>query len=189
MKTKQQQQPTSSSHKENVPNGETTVAHEETYQKNWIIGGKYREQLYEEHSQEFDGKLVQEVDFDLPLTATKPSQHNGGNFIVLEFAEGDKENPFNWNSKYKAFISILLCAMTLFIGLATTFTTAYSQSEVSFNGTSGYGFVQFDPLGNPYYEIVSLVAVPEPSTWIAGALVLIVIGYSSRKRFVRRAAA
>lgn len=123
MKTKQQQQPISSSHNENVPNGETSVAHEETYQKSWVIGGKYREQLYEEHSQEFEGKLVQEVDFDLPLTATKPSQHNGQNFIVLEFAEGDKENPFNWNPKYKAFISILLCAMTLFIGLATT---AYS---------------------------------------------------------------
>ena len=123
MSTKQQQQPISSSHKEEVPNGDATVAHEETYQKSWIIGGKHREQLYEEQSQDVESRLVQEVDFDLPLTATKPTEHNGQNYIVLEFAEGDKENPFNWNGKYKAFISVLLCAMTLFIGLATT---AYS---------------------------------------------------------------
>ncbi|KAJ5681436.1 uncharacterized protein N7477_001376 [Penicillium maclennaniae] len=124
MKSKQQQQePIMASHAENT--SEASIAHQESQQKGWIIGGKYRESLYEaEHNQELDSQLLQEVDFDLPLTVTKPTQHDGQNLIVLEFAEGDKENPFNWNSKYKAFISLLLCLMTLFIGLATT---AYSS--------------------------------------------------------------
>jgi autotransporter-associated beta strand protein len=72
----------------------------------------------------------------------------------------------------------------LFIGLATSFTTAYSQTEVSFNGTLGYTAVQFDPLNNPYYEIVA-TPVPEPGTWGAGALALLAIGYTQRRRFTR----
>ncbi|KAJ6104107.1 hypothetical protein N7523_010427 [Penicillium sp. IBT 18751x] len=124
MKSKQQQQePIMASHAENT--SEASIAHQESQQKGWIIGGKYRESVYEdEHNQELDSQLLQEVDFDLPLTVTKPTQYDGQNLIVLEFADGDKENPFNWNPKYKAFISLLLCLMTLFIGLATT---AYSS--------------------------------------------------------------
>ncbi|OQD72624.1 hypothetical protein PENDEC_c020G03014 [Penicillium decumbens] len=118
-----QQQPILASHTENTT--KAFIDHQESYQKGWIIGGKYRKQLYDdEHSQELDSQFLQEVDVDLPLTVTKPTQHDGKNLIVLEFAEGDKENPFNWNPKYKAFISLLLCLMTLFIGLATT---AYSS--------------------------------------------------------------
>lgn len=124
MKSKQQQLPTSASHTENASTIETTIAHQESYQKGWIIGGKYREELYEESALQFESQLLQEVDFDLPLTQTKATQLDGKNYIVLEFAEGDKENPFNWSGKYKAFISVLLCLMTLFIGLATT---AYSS--------------------------------------------------------------
>ncbi|KAJ5698137.1 hypothetical protein N7462_000142 [Penicillium macrosclerotiorum] len=125
MKSKQQQPPISASHTETVPELEsTTVTHEESYQKGWIVGGKYREEVFEEQSQGFENRLLQEVDVDLPLTQTQPTEHNGQNYIVLEFAEGDKENPFNWSGKRKAFISALLCLMTLFIGLATT---AYSS--------------------------------------------------------------
>ncbi|KAJ5180875.1 hypothetical protein N7492_004085 [Penicillium capsulatum] len=122
MKSKQQQ-PISSSHNENVP-AVTTTTNQEGPQKGWIVGGKYRETLSEEQSQYFEKQLLQEVDTDLPLTVTKPTEHNGQNFLVLEFVEGDKENPFNWSGKRKAFISVLLCMMTLFIGLATT---AYSS--------------------------------------------------------------
>lgn len=123
MKSKQQQQPISSSHNENVPSITTTTQQQGPH-KGWIVGGKYRETLSDEQSQYFENQLLQEVDIDLPLTVTKPTEHNGQNFLVLEFVEGDKENPFNWSGKRKAFISVLLCLMTLFIGLATT---AYSS--------------------------------------------------------------
>lgn len=128
MKSKQQQQqPVSSSHTETVPSTESIPMHYgsgEESRKGWIVGGQYREQLHEEQLPEFENNLLQEVKFDLPLTITRPTQHEGQTFLVLEFAPGDKENPFNWSGKRKAFISLLLCLMTLFIGLATT---AYSS--------------------------------------------------------------
>ncbi|KAJ5580240.1 uncharacterized protein N7459_006225 [Penicillium hispanicum] len=126
MKLKQSQ-PTSASHDENIPSPETTASHLEShdiYHKGWIVGGKHRQELGDEQSQELDKRLLQEVDFDLPLTVTKLTEHEGKHFIVLEFAKDDKENPFNWSGGRKAFISVLLCLMTLFIGLATT---AYSS--------------------------------------------------------------
>lgn len=122
---KEQQQPASASHTEMIPSSDMSATHDETpreTKKSYIVGGKYREQLNDEHN--FDNQLLQEVDFDLPLTLTSPQQHNGQNYLVLEFVEGDKENPFNWSGGRKAFISLLLCLMTLFIGLATT---AYSS--------------------------------------------------------------
>jgi hypothetical protein len=39
-------------------------------------------------------------------------------YILLKFVDGDKENPFNWSVTRKAFITLLLGLMTLFIGLA-----------------------------------------------------------------------
>ena len=65
----------------------------------------------------------------------------------------------------------------LFSGLATDFTTAFGQTDVSFNGVTGYVVDQF--LG--FYEVTA-VPVPEPSTWIAAALALGAIGFSQRKR-------
>ncbi|KAJ5225033.1 hypothetical protein N7468_006258 [Penicillium chermesinum] len=104
----QQQQPASASHNENVPSEEPVTLHAEgASRKGWI-----------------ENNLLQEVNFDLPLTVTTPTEYDGQTFLVLDFAPGDKENPFNWSGKYKAFISLLLCLMTLFIGLATT---AYSS--------------------------------------------------------------
>ncbi|KAK4543201.1 hypothetical protein LTR36_005751 [Oleoguttula mirabilis] len=91
-----------------------------------IIGGKY---LTEEHEappppdHEDHGEL-KKVDIDMPLTLTELVHKNGKDYIVLEFAEGDKENPFNWNPWYKRGITTMLNLMTLFIGLATT---AYSS--------------------------------------------------------------
>ncbi|EPS30983.1 hypothetical protein PDE_05937 [Penicillium oxalicum 114-2] len=125
MKSKQEQpQSFMAAHDENASSNGVTTSHEEASRKGWIVGGKYRSNLGEEDSQDFDSQLLQEVDIDLPLTVTNPVEHNGQHFIVLEFADGDKENPFNWSQKRKAFISLLLCMMTLFIGLATT---AYSS--------------------------------------------------------------
>lgn len=56
----------------------------------------------------------------MPLTWTEVVYHDDRDNIVLDYAPGDRENPFNWNIGYKWFISMLLCLMTLFIGLATT---------------------------------------------------------------------
>ncbi|KAJ5707903.1 hypothetical protein N7488_007704 [Penicillium malachiteum] len=127
MKSKDQQHPASASHTESITVSEMSATHDETTggnQKRYIVGGKYRERIYEEQSPEFDNRLLQEVDFDLPLTVTNPQQHDGQQFLVLDFIPGDAENPFNWSTKRKAFISLLLCTMTISIGLSTT---AYSS--------------------------------------------------------------
>ena len=124
MKANKNPQPVSASHNENVPSPDTTPTHGTHTTKGLIVGGKYRDELSEEQTHHYDSSLLQEVDVDLPLTATKPVQHDGQEFIVLDFVDGDKENPFNWSSGRKAFISTQLCLMTLFIGLATT---AYSS--------------------------------------------------------------
>ncbi|CAG8317683.1 unnamed protein product [Penicillium salamii] len=117
-------QPVSASHNENVPSQDSVPTYQDRTKKGLIVGGKFRNELSDQQSQEYDSSLLQEVDIDLPLTVTKPQEHNGEQYIVLDFVEGDKENPFNWDGRRKAFIATLLCLMTLFIGLATT---AYSS--------------------------------------------------------------
>jgi hypothetical protein len=71
----------------------------------------------------------------------------------------------------------------LFVGLATNFATAYLPTEVSFNGVPGYFLVQFDILSDPYYEVT---AIPEPATWIGGALGLGAIAFSRQQRRRRK---
>ena len=63
----------------------------------------------------------------------------------------------------------------LFAGTTTSFTSLYAQSDVSFNGLAGYNAIQI----GGYYEIT---AVPEPSTYIAGALALATIGFHQARR-------
>ncbi|RJE23409.1 Major Facilitator Superfamily [Aspergillus sclerotialis] len=129
-------QPTDAFHAENATATLPShpVAKQAQGQKGWIVGGKYRQELSEEHCHSLgDGRLL-ELDKDVPLTATDVEYHNGTEFIVLDFVEGDKENPFNWSLAYRGFLSVLLCLMTLFIGLATT---AYS-SGIS-NMTKDFG--------------------------------------------------
>jgi autotransporter-associated beta strand protein len=65
-----------------------------------------------------------------------------------------------------------------FSGTSSSFTGAFAQNDISFNGTSGYAAISF----GGYYEIV---AVPEPTT-ILGALGLLgFIGYRERRRLRR----
>lgn len=54
---------------------------------------------------------------------------------------------------------------------------------------AGYapGAVQFD-LGGGFYEVVPVTAVPEPSTYVAGVLMIGVIGWSQRRRLRKMAA-
>jgi hypothetical protein len=54
---------------------------------------------------------------DLPSTLTEAIYRNGQEHILLNFVGGGKKNPFNWSVARKAFITLLLCLMTLFIGL------------------------------------------------------------------------
>ncbi|KAH8650084.1 major facilitator superfamily domain-containing protein [Xylariales sp. PMI_506] len=91
-----------------------------------IVGGKYTS----ENNEEIDADCgpITTVDVDMPLTLTEHVNHNGSEYIVLSFATGDKENPFNWDPSYKRCITTMLNLMTLFIGLATT---AYSSGITS----------------------------------------------------------
>jgi hypothetical protein len=68
----------------------------------------------------------------------------------------------------------------LFGGTASEFTSRYSQSEVTFEGTAGYATVQF----GGYYEIVSpaFAEVPEPLTVFGGLVLLGMAGYRERRR-------
>jgi autotransporter-associated beta strand protein len=67
----------------------------------------------------------------------------------------------------------------VFTGLFTDFTSSFSQSQISFNGTSGYAAINF---GGTSYEIVP---VPEPATTaLIGSIALCaLIGYRERRRF------
>ncbi|ETS86131.1 hypothetical protein PFICI_04156 [Pestalotiopsis fici W106-1] len=91
-----------------------------------IVGGKYVDA--ENEDIDSDCGPIKTVDIDMPLTLTEMVKHNDKEYIVLAFATGDKENPFNWNPWYKRSITTMLNLMTLFIGLATT---AYSSGITS----------------------------------------------------------
>jgi hypothetical protein len=60
-----------------------------------IAGGKHITPDVEEIDS--DCGPIKTVDCDMPLTLTEFVLHEGKEYIVLTFATGDKENPFNWN--------------------------------------------------------------------------------------------
>lgn len=104
-------------------NASTSSSSQEKPQFGRLVGGKYSQEVNDDESFPEYGSL-QQVDVDIPLTFTETTNHNGRQVVILDFRHGDPENPFNWSGKKKAFLSSLLCLMTLFIGLATT---AYSS--------------------------------------------------------------
>jgi autotransporter-associated beta strand protein len=63
----------------------------------------------------------------------------------------------------------------LFSGAASDFTSSFDQSDISFNGVTGYNVVPFDG----FYEIT---AVPEPATIFGGMALLGLVGFRERKR-------
>ncbi len=65
----------------------------------------------------------------------------------------------------------------IFNGDASDFTNAFAQSDVSFNGITGYQAISFGP--NAGYEIV---AVPEPSSWMLVPTVLGLLRFRQRRR-------
>ncbi|KAJ5982712.1 hypothetical protein N7451_012812 [Penicillium sp. IBT 35674x] len=94
--------------------------------RSWIVGGKFREETEKLATHTSERGEAEEVAFDFPPTAINPRHMEKTNEDVFEltFLDGDPENPFNWSVTKKSFISVLLCLMTLFVGLATT---AYSS--------------------------------------------------------------
>jgi autotransporter-associated beta strand protein len=114
----------------------------------------------------------------LTLTVTSTIDFGAGATSVIEFAGvGTQTNGTilqitNWNGVPGIGGGT---ERLLFAGTASDFTNIYSQNEVSFNGVTGYNVTQF----TGYYEVTS---VPEPSTWIGGALTLAAIGFTQRRR-------
>ncbi|KAL4913677.1 major facilitator superfamily domain-containing protein [Aspergillus aurantiobrunneus] len=104
--------------------------------KSWIVGGRFRDEAEKLATHTCDRGEPQEIDCDFPPTAIEPRhmESTGENIFELTFLEGDRENPFNWPLAKKAFISLLLCCMTLFVGLATT---AYSSGIDSMTADLG----------------------------------------------------
>ena len=90
-----------------------------------IIGGKYIEQYEGDEKADNDysadnelAPLMKLPDVDIPLTLTERVMEGDKEYIVLLFAHGDKENPFNWSPAYKMLITTILNLMA---------TTAYSS--------------------------------------------------------------
>jgi fibronectin-binding autotransporter adhesin len=121
----------------------------------------------------------------LTLTATSTINFGSGNTSIIEFTglgthtAGAILQITNWDGTP---VTGGGTERLLFAGLATSFTTMYLQTEVSFNGMTGYAVDQF----TGFYEVTALAPVPEPSTWAAGLLAVAAVVYSQRRRFARR---
>lgn len=87
-----------------------------------IVGGKFVDPKNE--SIDADCGPITTVDIDMPLTLTEMVVHDDKEYIILNYASGDKENPYEWSKWKKRGVTTILNLMTLFIGLATT---AYSS--------------------------------------------------------------
>ncbi|CZT00561.1 related to multidrug resistance protein [Rhynchosporium graminicola] len=100
-----------------------------------IAGGSFLNDLEGDDSASLGGPLTG-VDIDMPLTLTEIISKDGQEHILLKFTDDDKQDPFNWSNGRKAWITLLLCMMTLFIGLATTAYSSGIDSMVDDLGVS-----------------------------------------------------
>ncbi|HSH39583.1 MAG TPA: autotransporter-associated beta strand repeat-containing protein [Chthoniobacterales bacterium] len=114
----------------------------------------------------------------LTLSATSTIDFGAGAMSIIQFAAlgthtaGTVLQLINWSGVANTGGS---GDRLLFSGSASDFTSRYQQSEVSFDGSMGYNTVQFAD----FYEVT---AAPEPSTYAAGLLAFLTIGYSKRQR-------
>jgi autotransporter-associated beta strand protein len=115
----------------------------------------------------------------LTLTATSTIDFAvGGTNSIVQFSglgthtAGTLLQIANWNGIPTTGIGT---ERLLFAGATASFTSLYGQSDVTFNGVTGYAVVQFAG----YYEIT---AVPEPSTWFAASFAFIAAGFYQRRR-------
>jgi autotransporter-associated beta strand protein len=68
----------------------------------------------------------------------------------------------------------------------------FNQDQATRLGSFDFGFgagvnVAESNLGGGFFEVYSTTPVPEPSTWIGGALALLAVGLMTRKRFIKKA--
>ncbi|KAL1634112.1 hypothetical protein SLS58_010810 [Diplodia intermedia] len=114
----------------NPESSQSSTAGEKPVQKSkgCVAGGQYLQALHAEEDKGASHGPLTEVEIDMPLTYFDHHRHEGEDFILLRFAPGDAENPFNWSNARKSMSTALLCLMTLTIGLATT---AYSSGVSS----------------------------------------------------------
>ncbi|KAI1342161.1 major facilitator superfamily domain-containing protein [Xylariaceae sp. FL0016] len=104
-----------------------------------VAGGRFVP-LNEKANLHSDHGLLKTVDIDIPLTLTEVVYKDQQEYIVLSFAEGDCENPFNWPPAKKVFVCSMLNLMTLFIGLATTaYSSGISSMTAEFGVPELYG--------------------------------------------------
>jgi autotransporter-associated beta strand protein len=109
-----------------------------------------------------------------------------GTFTFASFAPGTFTlNVLNWTSSNADFTASMsgidgIDDRLIFAGVLPP-DTAF----ITFNGAQSTALL----LEPGFWEVMPLTAVPEPSTWIGGALALAVIGFMSRKRFAKRARA
>jgi hypothetical protein len=108
----------------NVPHTKQEENTERKSKKGQVAGGSFLKEVHESNSDNPDKGPLREVDIDLPLTFTELVTQYDQEYIILKFAHDDKEDNFNRSRGREAWITLLLCLMTLFIGLATT---AYSS--------------------------------------------------------------
>ncbi|KAI9367994.1 major facilitator superfamily domain-containing protein [Aspergillus egyptiacus] len=111
-------------------------SHQSNRGQSWIVGGRFREDVDTLTRYRSELGEPEEVEFDFPATAleSRHIEESNEDVLVLDFLEGDRDNPFNWSFRRKAVISVLLCLMTLFVGLATT---AYSSGIGSMTSDLG----------------------------------------------------
>jgi MFS family permease len=104
--------------------------------KGRLAGGSYLQDLHVSDSDSMDEGPLTEVGVDTPLTLWEIQNKDDQEYIVLKFTDDDKQNPFNWSTGRKAWITLLLCLMTLFIALATTAYSSGIDSMVADFGVS-----------------------------------------------------
>ncbi len=132
------------------------------------------------------GTLGQQFIGALTLTATSIIDFGSGSSSILEFsglgphAQGSSTlQIINWDGTPVFGGS---GDRLLFNGVITDFTGKFLQSDVSFNGTSGYTAIPILIGTDNYYEIAGLTPVPEPSTWAAGILAVGAIAFSQLRK-------
>ena len=72
-------------------------------------------------------------------------------------------------------------------GTSTYTLATYGSHNGTFNTAPSFAGYQYI-YGATSLTLVPLAAVPEPSTWVAGALALLAVGYTQRRRFARKPA-
>lgn len=126
----------------------------------------------------------------LTLTATSTLDFGAGNSSVLEFGGVGTHtvstmlNVINWTNV--PVVGGPGGDRLLFNGLVADFTSKYAQSDVTFDGVTGYTAMQLAGTTNPVFEVIGLAAVPEPSTWLGGALGAGLILYGLLRRLPPR---